>query len=411
MRDAYRNGREDGPADLVERSPAALAYFDKGGTLKAFNRRFSESFPAALRARVVEGAHYAALIPDSACTPGEANAASGALVERKRPKKSAREHAADTFLYRTGDGHWLVGENKRTSDGGMLCSFHDVTALKTAESDLRRQIEWQRRALVAAESARHEAEISARTRADYLAKVSHELRTPLNAILGFSEVLKNEMFGPIGNERYREYGKIIHDSGSHLLGLINDVLDMSKLEAGKLEMHFAPVEICKLIIDCVRGVEPQAKAARVGVCVVLHDNIGWINGDGKRLRQMLLNLLSNAIKFTPPCGEVRVSAFRSGGSVAIAVSDTGIGIAEDDIPRVLEPYTQIDSKQARQHEGTGLGLPLTKELAEAHGGRLTIESTLDVGTTATILLPYDATNDRGDANDDDDNSDDDLAAA
>ncbi len=143
---------------------------------------------------------------------------------------------------------------------------------------------------------------------------------------------------------------------------------MAKLEAGKLEIDFAPVDICGLIISSVRGVEPQAKAGEVCLSVVLHDGIGKLNGDARRLRQMLLNLLSNAIKFTPKGGEVKISAFRSGSHVSIAVSDTGIGIKEDDIPKVLEPFRQIDSKVQRRHQGTGLGLPLTKELAELHGG-------------------------------------------
>jgi signal transduction histidine kinase len=254
--------------------------------------------------------------------------------------------------------------------------------------ELRRTIVTQRNALAEAEAARQDAEAAADARGTFLAKMSHELRTPLNAILGFSEVLKTELFGPHGNERYKDYSKIIHDSGTHLLCLVNDILDMAKLEAGKLEIDFAPVDICRVIIDCVRGVEPQARRAQVGVSVVLHSGVGRLNGDARRLRQMLLNLLSNAIKFTPEGGEVRISAFRSGTSVFLSVSDTGIGMKEDDIPKVLEPFRQIDSQLARRHQGTGLGLPLTKELAELHGGSLTIESAVDLGTTATISLPF-----------------------
>ena len=266
-----------------------------------------------------------------------------------------------------------------------------MTRERTADEivrDQRRTIATLEDALAQAEAARHSAETAADARAAFLAKMSHELRTPLNAILGFSEVLKTELFGPHGNERYKDYSKIIHDSGSHLLCLVNDILDMAKLEAGKLEIDFAPVDICRVIIDCVRGIEPLAKAGDVCISVVLHGGVGCLNGDARRLRQMLLNLLSNAIKFTPKGGEVRISAFRSGAHVSIAVSDTGIGIKEDDIPKVLEPFRQVDSKLSRQHAGTGLGLPLTKELAELHGGSLKIESALDMGTTATIALPF-----------------------
>ncbi len=167
------------------------------------------------------------------------------------------------------------------------------------------------------------------------------------------------------------------------------MLDMSKLDAGKLEMHFATVEVGKLLIDCVHGVEAQARKSRIGLCIDLHNGVDRFEGDEKRLLQMLLNLLSNAIKFTPEGGEVRISVFRRGTSIAIAVSDNGIGIKEDDIAKVLEPFGQIDSPLARKHDGTGLGLSLTRELAEQHGGSLEIESTVDVGTTATILLPFD----------------------
>jgi signal transduction histidine kinase len=266
-----------------------------------------------------------------------------------------------------------------------------MTRERTADEivrDQHRTIAELEDALAIAEAARHQAESAADARAGFLAKMSHELRTPLNAILGFSEVLKTELFGPHGNERYKDYSKIIHDSGAHLLCLVNDILDMAKLEAGKLEIDFAPVDICRVIIDCVRGVEPQARRANVCVSVVLHSGIGSLNGDARRLRQMLLNLLSNAIKFTPEGGEVRISAFRSGTSVFLSVSDTGIGMKEDDIPKVLEPFRQVDSQMGRRHAGTGLGLPLTKELAELHGGSLKIESAVDFGTTATIALPF-----------------------
>jgi two-component system cell cycle sensor histidine kinase PleC len=257
------------------------------------------------------------------------------------------------------------------------------------EAELYGVIESLRRELRAAQSARKQALVVAQARGDFVATTSHELRTPLNAIIGFSEVLKAEMFGPLGNERYREYADIIHRSGKGLLGLINDLLDMSKLDAGKLEMHFAPVEVLKVIVECVRGVEAMANKSRVGITVNVFDGIDSLEADGKRLRQMLLNLLSNAVKFTHEGGEVCISAFRRGDSVAIAVSDTGIGMTDDDIPKVLEPFGQIESDLSGKHDGTGLGLPLTKELAERHGGSLSIESAVGVGTTITILLPGD----------------------
>jgi two-component system cell cycle sensor histidine kinase PleC len=251
---------------------------------------------------------------------------------------------------------------------------------------LKRQIEKQRVALDAAETARVAAEDAARSRAAFLAAMTHELRTPLNAILGFSEVLQHEMFGPL-SERYREYAGIIHKSGSHLLSIVNDVLDLAKVEAGKLELYLEPVDISRIVIDCVRSVEPMVARSKVCVRVDLHDRIDIVQADEKRLRQMLLNLLSNAIKFTHDRGEVGISVFRCRNYIAIAVSDTGIGMKNCDIEKALEPYGQIDNALARRHTGTGLGLPLTNQLATLHGGALRIESAPGAGTTVTILIP------------------------
>jgi signal transduction histidine kinase len=255
------------------------------------------------------------------------------------------------------------------------------------EAALRRTIDEKEAALAASDAARRVAEDALSAKGMFVASTSHELRTPLNAILGFSEILKTEAFGPIANDRYREYAEIIHTSAGHLLSLINDLLDMAKIDAGKFEVHIETIDVFKVIIDCMRGIEPQAKRAHVGISVALHDGVDRIHGDDKRLHQMLLNLLSNAIKFTPEGGDVSVSAFRRGDSTGISVSDTGIGIKPEDLLKVLEPYRQVDSAHGRRSIGTGLGLPLTKELAELQGGSFAIESTEDVGTTVTVLFP------------------------
>ena len=255
------------------------------------------------------------------------------------------------------------------------------------EAEYRNTSAQLRQDLAAAIRGKRQASRSARARKDVLVSTSHELRTPLNAILGFSEIMAAETFGPLGHERYREYARIIHDSGAHLLGLINDLLDMSKLDAGKLEIHFKRVEILRVIVDCVRTVEAQAAKSKIGIAVHIYDGVTALAGDDKRLHQMLLNLLSNAIKFTPERGEISVEVFRRDRFVGISVSDTGIGIKEEDIPKVLEPFGQIDSPMSRNHVGTGLGLPLTKELAELHGGALIMESAPQMGTTITLLLP------------------------
>jgi signal transduction histidine kinase len=257
------------------------------------------------------------------------------------------------------------------------------------EEDYLRQIDDLKAELAAAGQARRDAVTIARTRKDFLTSTSHELRTPLNAILGFSEMLAREMFGPLPNERYRQYARIIHDSGTHVLSLVNDLLDLSKLDAGKLELCVEPVEILKIIIACVRCVEAQSIRDHIGIVVHVDDGVDRIYGDDRRLHQMLLNLLSNALKFTPVGGEIAIDVFRRGPDIAISVSDTGIGIRAEDIPKVLEPFGQVESALSRKHQGTGLGLPLTKELAELHGGSLTMESNVDVGTTVTITLPPD----------------------
>src|SRR6185312_16243362 len=183
---------------------------------------------------------------------------------------------------------------------------HDQAAPGTVEARLRLELAAQRQALVRARADRKKALDIVAARGSFLAATSHELRTPLNAVMGFSEILMKEIFGPIANPRYREYAEIIHNSGAHLLSLVNDLLDISKLDAGKLELHFARIEILKVIIDCVRGVETQATKSHVGISVNVYDGVSHMRGDDKRLHQILLNLLSNAIKFTPEGGEVQV---------------------------------------------------------------------------------------------------------
>ena len=231
------------------------------------------------------------------------------------------------------------------------------------------------------------AEAANRTKSEFLANMSHELRTPLNAIIGFSEVIQKAIIGPL-SERYRAYGADIFSSGTHLLGLINDILDLSKLEAGQFELHEEDVDIREAIEASMRLVGPQAEKSRVQLSKAIDENIALIRADDRRIRQILINLLSNAVKFTTAGGKVRVASFATNAGLAIAVSDTGIGMASEEIPKALEEFGQIDSKISRQYAGTGLGLPLAKHLIELHGGTLTIKSQINVGTTVTIVLPH-----------------------
>jgi signal transduction histidine kinase len=230
------------------------------------------------------------------------------------------------------------------------------------------------------------AETSNRTKSEFLANMSHELRTPLNAIIGFSDVIKRSLFGPI-NERYRDYATDIFNSGTHLLKLINEILDLSKLEAKQVELYEENIDFAILIPSCMHLMEPQAESARVHLFSSADPDVPLIRADERRMRQVLINLLSNAVKFTLEGGEVRVLASLTREGVALIVSDTGIGMSHEQIPIALESFRQIDSKISRRYDGTGLGLPLTKHLVELHGGSMTIESTLNVGTTVRCIFP------------------------
>jgi two-component system cell cycle sensor histidine kinase PleC len=228
---------------------------------------------------------------------------------------------------------------------------------------------------------------ASRAKSNFLALMSHELRTPLNAIIGFSEVLGGEMFGPLGGDRYREYAHDIHGAGRHLLALINDILDLSKAEAGKFDLHSEQIAVDELIGECLKLMRGRALDAKLNL-TQSGGAVPRLFVDRLRLKQILLNLLSNAIKFTPAGGAIRVYAEQdSRGRVILSVSDTGIGIAPEMIQVALEPFRQIASPFARNAEGTGLGLSLVKALMESHGGGLELDSTLDVGTTARLIFP------------------------
>ena len=260
------------------------------------------------------------------------------------------------------------------------------TALSLLQMNVRHM---QNRALDLDE-ARRTAEQANTAKSQFLASMSHELRTPLNAILGFSEIIREESLGRIEIPKYREYADDIHQSGLHLLNVVNDVLDMAKIEAGKIELHDQEIVIGESIERSIKFVATLAATADIALEMQVPAGLPLVRADDVKLQQVLLNLLSNAVKFTPGGGRIRVDVaadWRHG--LTITVADNGIGIAPDDISRVLQPFGQADSGFARKYNGTGLGLPLARSIIELHGGELTLDSAVGVGTTVRLRLPAD----------------------
>lgn len=271
------------------------------------------------------------------------------------------------------DGRWFQLWERVTRHGDQLQVFADVSDFKRREEELR--------------LAKEAAELADRAKTEFLAVMSHELRTPLNAILGFSDILRSELFGPLGRPRYREYAEDINRSGRHLLDIINDILDTSKAEAGRLELHEEVVTLEELAERAISMIITRAEEAQVRLVVELPNIPVQIQGDRRKLLQMLLNLLSNAVKFTPPEGRVSLGARVTEEGLLLWVADSGIGIAEQDIERAQEPFIQLSSPLCRDREGSGLGLPLAKRIAELHDGRLAIASQLGRGTKVSVTIP------------------------
>jgi signal transduction histidine kinase len=286
-----------------------------------------------------------------------------------------REHVliVQIFIAVTGFSVVLMGaalEQRRKLERGL------AAAMERAEIS-------REEALV----AKDVAERASRTKSMFLANMSHELRTPLNAVIGFAEVMHAEMFGPLGDARYREYTDMIHSAGHHLLDLINDILDMSKIEAGKLEINRERIGINSIVEDGVELMRERATQAGITLKVELPATPLWADADKRAIKQILLNLLSNAIKFTPADGRVIARAHVSDGKVVLSVSDTGIGIPSDQLYRLGNPFVQLRNNAGATQTGTGLGLALVRALAQLHGGAMKIESQEGCGTTVSVEIP------------------------
>jgi len=271
------------------------------------------------------------------------------------------------------DGRWLRMTGSATSEGGSIFFLSDFTAIKEREESLRR--------------AKREAEAANASKSRFLANMSHELRTPLNAIIGFSEIINGQFFGEVGNERYLDYSGDILRSGRHLLAVINDVLDLSKSEAGKMVLAAREADMAVVLDDCIAMVREQCTDAGLNFTVAGLDQPLGLNGDPGKLRQIFLNLLSNAIKFTEKGGTVSLVAAATDGSIAVTVADTGIGMSPADVEIAFQPFGQVDNRLERRYEGTGLGLPLTKALVDLHRGSIVIESARGKGTRVIVTFP------------------------
>lgn len=318
---------------------------------------------------------------------------------------------SSSYEAQLADGRWLQISERRTKDGGFVSVGTDITALKRHEEKLmeserrlmatvadlrqsRQKLEVQAQQLVElAEKYSQEktkAEEANQAKSEFLANISHELRTPLNAIIGFSEIMDQGMFGPLGSDKYQEYCTDIHDSGRYLLNVINDILDMSKIEAGRMELKRETVDLCAIVTDVTRIISAAAAEKAISVTCETEEAL-TLSADRRAMKQVLLNLLANAVKFTPDGGSVTLAATRAGpggqDGVTIAISDTGIGIKDSDIARLAKPFVQVENQFTKTHKGSGLGLAIAQSLVKLHGGTMEIRSAVGKGTTVTVTMP------------------------
>ena len=354
----------------LEHIGEGLSVFDSQGRLVAWNQRFCELLDLppdiAASATLHDILMHQAVRGDFGESDPEAEVARRLdLFYRDVPTTKERVMPG---------GRTLQIRRRAMPNGAVISIYSDVTEIKASE---RRLIE-----------AHSQAETANRAKGDFLANMSHELRTPLNAIIGFSEVISNQLFGPIVNEKYLEYIRDIHTSSLHLLSIINDVLDMSKIEAGKVELAKEVVQIQNVISEVMRMVHERARTRDIELTAELPDEDVEIWADERSMKQIFLNLLSNAIKFSNEGGRIYVRIVADRSDVAVLeIEDHGIGMSPEDQERALQPFGQAKPATTRNYGGTGLGLPITKGLVEAHGGTLTIDSRAGCGTLVRIVLP------------------------
>jgi signal transduction histidine kinase len=389
--------------DAIEQLEEGFVLFDADDRLIMCNRRYRQLY-AGTTAVIGPGWSFEAILRAAveAREFGEPADREAWIAERLAERKTA----FGTLERQLPNGRWILYSDERTSQGGRVGVRTDITGFKAQQAELSRtiaELEASRRQLqrqaddleklaVDLAAARDRAEVANRAKSQFLANMSHELRTPLNAVIGFAELLQLEVFGSL-NAKQGEYIEDIRRSGAHLLEIINSLLDLSKIEAGREELREEAVDLAELIESQLAVVAPRARQGRITLVAAPEPALPVVFVDALKMRQMVLNLLSNAVKFTPDGGTVTASAGVEPmdsdwpGWVRVAIADTGIGIRADNIPLVKEPFRQVESHLSRKFAGTGLGLAITEAQIRLHGGRMDIQSALAAGTTVTLWLP------------------------
>jgi two-component system cell cycle sensor histidine kinase PleC len=385
--------------DAIETIPEAFVLWDAGDRLVLCNSHFQRLHK----------------LPDSAVTPGtsyETVSEVGSMPEvRSRLHETGNQRpGARTFEAQLDDGSWLHISERRTKDGGYVSVGTDITRIKEHEQKLvdndlclratvidlkRSQTELERQAIELADLAekyskeKNRAEEANQTKSKFLANMSHELRTPLNAIIGFSEIMESGMFGTLGSEKYQEYCHDILTSGHYLLEVINDILDMSKIEAGRMKLDLAPLDLSRTLAESVRVVSGRAEDKNLVLDADIDGTISVV-ADRRAIKQIIVNLLSNAVKFTPEGGKVVVRTRLLSDSIVLMIADTGIGIAPQSLARLGRPFEQVESQLTKTYHGSGLGLAIARSLTSLHGGSMRLRSKLGAGTVVCVSLPRDA---------------------
>ncbi|MCC6472060.1 MAG: PAS-domain containing protein [Alphaproteobacteria bacterium] len=391
--------------DAMQSATEGFALWSQADKLLAHNDQFARLF--GLRDRPLRAGQDYAEVFRAAVTHGRVVLPDEA-GEWLASRFAAHRLATSRAEFQLPDGRWFQLIESRTRDGGTATVLTDVTALKESEIELRQrgktlertvhelemvQVKTEEQATMLAEmaeeldSARREAERVSAYKTSFLRSITHELRTPLNAIIGFSELIQTESMGKVGNPKYIEYAELVKASGAHLLSLINQMLDLSRIEAGKMELDLEEHDLVDIVRYCAAMLSENAARAKLTLEQDLPARRLPVHVDLLAARQVVLNLLGNAIKFTEAGGQVTVAVSREQDSARVTIADTGVGIAEEDLPRLMEPFAQAGDILTRRVQGSGLGLAIAKALIELHGGRIAIASELHVGTRVEVTLP------------------------